>query len=156
MNFATNFVFFRDADGHHTKLVTANYWSAYGGLGGYIWFRLFDETGRTIADWKETLPPANASIVVDSKEVRARFGLPAFTGQLFMHVVGAAGHDVVKYALDTYGDSDDVLSCTHDANSWPADRYAGLPAPAEDEDVVLRNGNSRTPILSLQARSAST
>jgi hypothetical protein len=142
LNFATNFVFFRDADGHHTKLVTANYWSAYGGTGGYIWFRLFDASGRAIADWKEALPDANASIVVDSKDVRARFGLPAFTGQLFMHVVGAAGHDVVKYALDTYGDGDDVLSCTHDANSWPADRYAGLPAPAEDEDVVLWVQNS--------------
>src|SRR4051812_3624004 len=31
LNFATNFVFFRDAHGHHTRLVTANYWSAYGG-----------------------------------------------------------------------------------------------------------------------------
>ena len=59
-----------------------------------------------------------------------------------MHVVGAAGHDVVKYALDTYGDADDVLSCTHDANSWPADRYAGLPAPAGDEEVVLWVQNS--------------
>ena len=29
LNFATNFVFFRDADGLHTRLVTANYWSGY-------------------------------------------------------------------------------------------------------------------------------
>jgi hypothetical protein len=142
LNFATNFVFFRDADGHHTRLVTANYWSAYGGKGGSIWFRLFDNAGRVIADWKEALPVANASIVVDSRELRARLKLPPFTGQLFMHVVGAAGHDVVKYALDTYGDGDDVLSCTHDANSWPADRYAGLPAPADDEEVVLWVQNS--------------
>src|SRR5689334_2231537 len=35
LNFATNFAFFRDRHGHHTRLVTANYWSAYGGKGGY-------------------------------------------------------------------------------------------------------------------------
>ncbi len=137
LNFATNFVFFRDAKGHHTRLVTTNYWGGYGSTGGSIWFRLFDADGHGLADWKETLPAANAAIVVDSREVRARFKLPEFTGQLFMHVVGAAGHDIVKYALDTYGDTPDVLSCTHDANSWPANRYAGLPAPAEGEDVVL-------------------
>ncbi|HEX3485045.1 MAG TPA: hypothetical protein VHT51_08290, partial [Micropepsaceae bacterium] len=142
LNFATNFAFFRDGDGHHTRLVTINYWSGYGGKGGYIWFTLFNGAGGAIAEWKEVLPSANASIVVDSKEVRARFDLAPFTGQLFMHVVGAAGHDIVKYALDTYGDSTDVLSCTHDANSWPADIYAGLPAPDEDEDVVLWVQNS--------------
>ncbi len=142
LNFATNFAFFRDADGHHTRLVTINYWSGYGGKGGYIWFTLFDDAGRALAEWKEILPSANGSIVVDSKEIRARFGLEPFTGQLFMHVVGAAGHEIVKYALDTYGDSPDVLSCTHDANSWPADIYAGLPAPDEDEDVVLWVQNS--------------
>ena len=142
LNFATNFVFFRDAGGHHTRLVTANYWSAYGGPGGYIWFRLFDADGRALADWKETLPAANAMIVVDSREVRARFSLPEFTGQLFAHVAGAAGHDIVKYALDTYGDAPEMLSCTHDANSWPANRYAGLPAPDEDEEVVLWVQNS--------------
>jgi hypothetical protein len=34
------------------------------------------------------------------------------------------------------------LSCTHDANAWPADRYAGLPAPAPGERVVLWIQNS--------------
>ena len=75
---------------------------------------------------------------IDSREVRARFGLGEFAGQLFIHVAGAAGHDVVKYALDTFGDGDGrrtLLSCTHDANAWPADRYAGLPAPAPGERV---------------------
>jgi hypothetical protein len=142
LNFATNFAFFRDADGFHTKLVTANYWSAYGGKGGYLWLTLFDDSGRQIAQWKEPLPAANAAIVLDSRALRARFKLPAFTGQLFLHVVGAAGHEIVKYALDIYGDADHVLSCTHDANSWPANLYAGLPAPAEDEDVVLWVQNS--------------
>ena len=142
LNFATNFIFFRDCDGHHTRLVTTNYWGGYGAKGGHIWFRLFDDGGNALAEWRQDLPAVYASIVIDSKEVRARFGLPPFTGQLFAHVVGAAGHDIVKYALDTYGDAGDVLSCTHDANSWPSNLYAGLPAPNADEDVVLWVQNS--------------
>jgi hypothetical protein len=74
--------------------------------------------------------------------VRARFDLPAFEGQLFIHAIGAAGHDVVKYALDTFEDDGPSLSCTHDANAWPADFYAGLPAPRADERVVLWVQNS--------------
>src|SRR4029077_6149218 len=58
LNFATNFAFFRDADGQHTRLVTINYWSGYGGKGGYIWFTLFDEAGHAIAVWKDILPSA--------------------------------------------------------------------------------------------------
>src|SRR5215469_2478557 len=129
LNFATNFAFFRDAEGHHTRLTTVNYWAGYGGKPEAIDFTLFAENGERIAQWTAAMPAANGSIVVDSADVRKRFDVPPFTGQLFMHVVGAAGHDVVKYALDTYGDSADILSCTHDANSWPADLYAGLPAP---------------------------
>jgi hypothetical protein len=61
-----------------------------------------------------------------------------------MHIVGAAGHDVVKYALDIFdtGEGGLSLSTTHDANSWPADRYAGLPAPAPGERVLLWIQNS--------------
>ncbi len=142
LNFATNFAFFRDEGGQHTRLVTINYWGGYGSKGGFIWFALFGSDGQRLAEWKEALPEANASIVVDSVEVSARFKLAPFTGQLFMHVVGAAGHEIVKYALDTYGDTPDMLSCTHDANSWPANRYAGLPAPEDGEDVVLWVQNS--------------
>jgi hypothetical protein len=142
LNFATNFAFFRDGGGHHTRVVTVNYWSTYGAKNPQIWCWLVDAQGEKIAEWKEPLPPANAGVVIDSAEVRARFKLPEFTGQLFMHVIGAAGHDVVKYALDTYGDDAKTLSCTHDANAWPSDLYAGLPAPKEDEDVVLWVQNS--------------
>jgi hypothetical protein len=142
MNFATNFAFFRDEGGHHTRLVTANYWAGYGGPGAVLCLRLMGADGGVLADWREPLPDTVSSIVVDSREVRARFGLGGFTGQLFLHVVGAAGHDVVKYALDTYGDDGTVLSCTHDANAWPADFYAGLPAPGPGETVVLWVQNS--------------
>jgi hypothetical protein len=144
LNFATNFVFFRDSARLHTRLVTANYWAGYGARAVGLWLLLLDERGEALAEWRESLPPGQAAIVLDSREIRRRFGLPEFTGQLFLHVIGAAGHDVVKYALDTF--SDDVgacFSCTHDANSWPADFYAGLPAPAEGETVTLWVQNSQ-------------
>jgi hypothetical protein len=142
LNFATNFVFFRDEAGHHTRLTTANYWPRYGAGKVSLWCRLFAANGQTLATWTQNCDGPESSLVIDSREVRARFDLPPFTGQLFVHVVGAAGHDIVKYALDTYGDAKNVLSATHDANSWPADLYAGLPAPAADEDVVLWVQNS--------------
>ena len=142
LNFATNFVFFRDERGHHTRLVTANYWSRYGAQEVRLWCRLFASDGRTLATWTESCGRPESSLVIDSREIRARFDLPDFTGQLFVHAIGAAGHDIVKYALDTYGDDGATLSATHDANSWPADLYAGLPAPAAHEDVVLWVQNS--------------
>jgi hypothetical protein len=141
-NFATNFAFFRDGGGHHTRLVTSNYWARYGARAVSLWCRLFDGDGRALATWTEAAGEPEASIVIDSAAVRARFALPEFTGQLFIHVIGVAGHDIVKYALDTYGDAPTVLSATHDANSWPSDLYAGLPAPAEGEDVTLWVQNS--------------
>jgi hypothetical protein len=142
LNFATNFAFFRDENGYHTRIVTANYWSNYGAAAPRMWCFLIDGKGQKIAEWFENLPGANATIAFDSAEIRRRFQLPDFTGQLFLHVIGAAGHDVVKYALDIYGDSAEILSCTHDANAWPSNQYAGLPAPCEDESVVLWLQNS--------------
>ena len=142
LNFATNFVFLRDCDGHHTRLVSANYWTRYGATDVRLWCRLFDGAGKALATWTTDCPHPEGSLVIDSAEVRARFGLPEFTGQLFVHVIGAAGHDIVKYALDTYGDGPGLLSQTHDANSWPSDLYAGLPAPEDGEDVVLWLQNS--------------
>lgn len=141
-NFATNFAFFRDAGGHHTRLVTSNYWARYGAPNVKLWCRLFDGDGHALATWTEAAGAPEASIVLDSRAIRTRFGLAEFTGQLFVHAVGVAGHDIVKYALDTYGDSPTVLSATHDANSWPSDLYAGLPAPTDGEDVVLWVQNS--------------
>jgi hypothetical protein len=143
LNFATNFSFFRDQDGLSTRLVTANYWAGYGAGVVRLWLRLFDAAGAPLATWEEEVPAGPGGIAIDSAAVRARFGLPPFTGQLFIHVVGAAGHDVVKYALDTWGGSNNAsLSCTHDANAWPSDRYAGIPAPAAGERVILWVQNS--------------
>ncbi|HEY6578074.1 MAG TPA: hypothetical protein VIY09_02010, partial [Rhizomicrobium sp.] len=142
LNFATNFAFFRDEDGRHARLTTTNYWPRYGATEVGLWCRLFGAEGQTLATWTQSLGAPESPVVIESGAVRARFDLPAFTGQLFVHVVGAAGHDIVKYALDLYGDDETALSATHDANSWPADFYAGLPAPAADEDVVLWVQNS--------------
>jgi hypothetical protein len=173
LNFATNFVFFRDEDGLSTRLVSANYWAGYGAGPMRLWLRLYAANGTALATWEQKLPAGPGGFAIDSREVRARFDLPAFTGQLLVHAIGANGHDVVKYALDTFGPDHgaphlgaargDVsiggvsiggaagngasLSCTHDANAWPSDRYAGLPAPRDDERVVLWLQNSHaTPI----------
>ncbi len=145
LNFATNFVFFREQAGLSTRLVTANYWSGYGTAALKLWLLLFDANGQAIAEWGEEIAPGAAAIVIDSKAVRQRFSLPEFSGQLFLHAIGAQGHDVVKYALDTYGTGaqERAFSCTHDANSWPADFYAGLPAPDDGEQVTLWIQNSQ-------------
>lgn len=142
-NFATNFVFFRD-DGHFaTRLTTANYWAGYGAREVLFQHILFGQGGQVLAEWAQKAPAGTGGYVLDSREVRARFGLKPFTGQLFIHAIGVAGHDVVKYALDTYAtDNGASLSCTHDANAWPSARFAGLPAPREDERVVLWVQNS--------------
>ena len=143
LNFATNFAFFRDADGLSTRLVSANYWANYGAGPMRLWLRLFATDGTILATWEQDLPRGAGGFSIDSAEVRARFHLDEFTGQLFIHAIGAAGHDVVKYAVDTYASDDGAsLSCTHDANAWPSDRFAGLPAPAEGERVVLWLQNS--------------
>ena len=148
VNFATNYAFFRDTGpvggtGLHTRLVTANYWAGYGAGAMRLWLRLFATDGAVIAEWEEAVPPGASGIAIESEAVRARFGLGPFEGQLFIHAIGAAGHDVVKYALDTYGTGgEQSLSCTHDANAWPSDRYAGMPAPKAGERVVLWLQNS--------------
>jgi hypothetical protein len=143
VNFATNFVFFRDDNHFSTRLTTANYWAGYGAKQVVFFHRLYDEFGNILAEWDTKAPAGAGGYVLDSGEVRRRLVLPPFTGQLFIHAVGVAGHDVIKYALDTYAaDNGPSLSCTHDANAWPSDRFAGLPAPRADERVVLWVQNS--------------
>ena len=143
LNLATNFAFLRDTAAAHTALRSANYWGAYGAENPEIWARLFDEDGGILAEWFHPLPPAGGTYCIDSREVRERFGLAPFTGSLFLHGLRVKGHDVFKYALDTFGeDGTPVLSATHDANAWPADLYAGLPAPEIGERVVLWVQNS--------------
>jgi len=142
LNFATNFAFFRESDGRHTRVTTANYWAGYGAKNVTLWLCLFGDDGKVLAEWRDDVAPGTSAIVIDSRDVRQRFGLSEFTGQLFIHAIGAVGHDVVKYALDVFGERPGDLSCTHDANAWPSDNYAGLPAPKSGEKVVLWVQNS--------------
>jgi len=142
LNFATNFGFLRDGKGAHTVISSANYWSGYGAKNPELWLCLFGEDGDVLAEWREPLDGVNSVFRIDSAAVRARFGLGDFTGSLFIHALRVAGHDVVKYALDVETEDGLGLSCTHDANAWPADLYAGLPAPAEGERVLLWVQNS--------------
>lgn len=142
-NFATNFVFFRDDGRFATRLTTCNYWAAYGAQAVRFQHILYAVDGGVLAEWEDAAPAGPGGYVLDSREIRARFGLGPFIGQLFIHAVGVAGHDVIKYALDTYATDNGVsLSCTHDANAWPSARFAGLPAPREDERVILWVQNS--------------
>ncbi|MGY8605435.1 hypothetical protein ACTVH1_06975 [Gluconobacter cerinus] len=143
LNFATNFAFFRDDDQFSTRIVTANYWSNYGSQDLRYWLRLYDQSGQVIAQWEQPVTQSGAGITIDSAQIRDRFSLPPFMGQLFIHVIGARGHDVVKYALDVWGrNGDPSLSVTHDANAWPSVRYATLPAPEADETLTVWVQNS--------------
>lgn len=142
LNFVTNFGFLKETDDHHTRITSVNYWGNYGARKPALWLKLFDADGRALAEWTEELPGPGAAFSVDSAEVRARFGLGPFAGSLFMHAIRVAGHDIMKYAVDTYGDGAAHLSGTHDANPWPADLYAGLPAPEDGERVRLWIQNS--------------
>lgn len=141
LNFSTNFAFFREEKGWHTRLKSANCWAKYESKDVTLWAILFDEKGKTLARWEEPLSPHVQSLVIDSRELKKRFNLPDFTGQLFIHLTGTKGHSIVKYALDTFHE-DGTLSGTHDANAWPSAYFAGLPAPRENEKVILWLQNS--------------
>lgn len=148
MNFATNFALMREVasedgtDGIHTRIKSANYWALHGAMDPALWLCLFDENGLELASWQESLPVAGAPFTLDSAAIAKRFDLGDFAGSLFIHAIRIKGHDVVKYALDMYGEGGNALTCSHDANAWPADFYAGMPAGDEDESVTLFIQNS--------------
>jgi hypothetical protein len=137
LNFVSDFLFFRDADGLHTSISTINYWHERGARDTRLWCRLFGAEGAVLADWEQKLPPGPCGIRLDSAVVRQRFGLGEFTGSLFVHVIGTAAHDTLKYAVDIYDNDGATTTATHDSNPWAADFYAGLPAPAPGQRVKL-------------------
>lgn len=152
LNFSTNFAFLREADSWHTRVKTANYWTKYGSQNSKLWAILFDEKGKKLVEWEEPIPASVHSIVIDSREVKKKFNLADFTGQLFIHITGTKGHSIVKYALDTFHDSG-MISATHDANAWPPEYFSGLPAPREGEKVILWLQNSHP--VTIPAKSVS-
>lgn len=102
-----------------------------------LWLRLFDEDSAELATWEQPLGGADTTVAIDSAEVRRRFRLGPFGGSLFLHAIRVRGHDTVKCALDFRLDEGGVITSTHDANAFPADRYACVPAPAPEKRVYL-------------------
>jgi hypothetical protein len=137
LNFVSDFVLFRDQGGLHTVVSTINYWHRHGAGRTRLWLSLLDADGAELAAWDEPLDPAPVSVVIDSRTVRRRFGLGEFAGSLFIHAIGTAAHDTMKYAVDVFDDEGETTSVTHDSNPWPADFYAGLPAAGAGEQVRL-------------------
>jgi len=60
---------------------------------------LFDGEGNVLAEWREDLGAREGAVVIDSRELRRRFGLGEFAGQLFFHAVGAAGDHAAEVEL---------------------------------------------------------
>ncbi len=141
LNFSTNFALFREENGWHTRIKSANCWAKYGSNNSKLYAILFDENGERIAEWNEPLSPSVHTISINSRDIKKRFNLPDFTGQLFIHITGTKGHSIVKYALDTFND-EGMISATHDANAWPPEYFSGLPAPRMGEKVILWLQNS--------------
>ena len=68
LNFATNFAFFRDADGLHTRLVSANYWASYGaGRRSAVAASVRRRTATILATWEQTLPAGPGGFSIDSQ-----------------------------------------------------------------------------------------
>ena len=60
-NFATNFAFFRDADGLSTRLVIGELLGAAMARGTVrLWLRLFDADGALLATWEQECLPGRA------------------------------------------------------------------------------------------------
>ncbi len=148
LNFVTNFALMRERKGIeqdgglHTRVSSVNYWAQMGASDPELWLCLFNEEGKALTQWREKLPRAGALFVIDSMELRRRFRLGDFTGSLFIHALRVKGHDIMKYVLDIYGENGLALSCSHDANPWPADFYAGMIAGEPKETVTLFVQNS--------------
>ncbi len=137
LNFATNFGFLRDENGLSTRITIANYWGIYGAQDAQLCCWLFDKNGNEIAQWQQSLGAAGEQLVIDSREVKARFNLSDFTGSLLMHAIKITGHDIVKYVCDIFDNEQKIHSVTHDSNSWPADYYAGVLAPKPGYKTLL-------------------
>ncbi|MEM9529601.1 MAG: hypothetical protein AAGA23_01650 [Pseudomonadota bacterium] len=137
LNFVYDLALFRAGPQLATRFCTNNYWARYGATQVTLRCVLYAGDGSELKRWDVAAGPAQQQIVIDSGEVRERFALPSFDGQLLVHAVGARGHDVLKYVLDFRRDGAE-LTTTHDSNIWPAARYGGIPLSSRaDESVTL-------------------
>ena len=161
LNFATNFVFFASRRAAHAA-GTANYWPGYGAGAVSCWMTLFAAGGEVLAEWCEEFGrSANSDRSRQPGDPRA---FP--TSGIFRPDFPACrrcGRARCRQIRPRYlGEADAgnrsrtaTLSCTHDANAWPADRYAGLPAPAPGERTSS-GCKTAIPSRSRRARWAST
>jgi hypothetical protein len=137
LNFVMNLGWIRHDAAVWTQITSANYWHDYGARETRLWLQLIDPSGAVRGEGFWPLPRNGGGWSLDSRELCAAFGLTTFTGTLYMHVIGTAGHDLMKYAIDVFSQDGQQLSATHDSNPWPADFYAGIPAPEAGETVTV-------------------
>ena len=140
-----------------TRLVTANYWAGYGARRGPAVAAAVRSRRRGAGDVGGEVPAGPGGIAIDSREVRARFGLPAVHRAVVHPRVGAAGHDVVKYALDTYASRRRRQPVLHARRQCLAVRPLRRPAGAGRRTSGWCCGcRTATPRRSRPARSRST
>ena len=142
LNFVTNFVLLRNCSKYNSRFTTINYWKSYGANNVKAWFCLFSKDGEVITDWYEKFDQKQDILSIDTKYIVEKNNLdPNQDYGLFVHIINCAGHDLLKYAFDIYSDDFSVLTATHDANPFPADLYAGIPAARPGEKVILNLQN---------------
>jgi hypothetical protein len=137
LNFVMNLGWIRHDSTVWTRITSANYWHDYGARTTQLWLQLIDPQGLVCGEGFWPLPQSGGGWSLDSRTLCATYGLEHFTGTLYMHVIGTAGHDLMKYAIDVFSADGQALSATHDSNPWPADFYAGIPAPDTGEEVIV-------------------
>lgn len=143
LNFCINSVLWQHGGGRYTVLSTANYWGEYGNVTPRFWVAFFTDAGEMVRQgWLDLAPEKGAGVRLDSRDICEQFGITSFSGTLYLHVVGTAGHDILKYGLDFIGPQPEQLTATHDSNPWPAELYAGIPAPTLGEVVTLELQNA--------------
>ena len=139
LNFVVNNILWEHRGNAYSVLSTTHYWGEYGAKNTRLWLCLINSDGVMVAQgWYPLTAAAGAGWRLDSRDVAAHFGLKGdFFGTLFVHVVGTAGHDLIKYGLDFFDANPRRLTATHDANPWPASSYAGIPAPDKGQKVIV-------------------
>jgi hypothetical protein len=137
LNFVMNLGWMRHDATTCTRITSANYWHDYGARGSQLWLQLIDADGTVRGEGFWPLPAHGGGWSLDSHDLCAAYGLSVFTGTVYMHIIGTAGHDLMKYAIDVFSIDGQQLSATHDSNPWPADFYAGVPAPDTGEEVIV-------------------
>ena len=139
LNFVVNNILWEHRADAYSVLSATHYWAEYGAKNTRLWLCLVKADGTVLAQgWYPLTAAAGAAWRLDSRDVAAHFGLKDdFFGTLFIHVVGTAGHDLIKYGLDFFDANPRRLTATHDANPWPAHSYAGIPAPDKNQHVIV-------------------